>query len=418
MRLLVISHTPHYLGTDRYCGWGPTVRELDHLAELFSDVTHIAPVYPDPPPSSALAYGSSRIRLRPVEPAGGQTPWAKAGILATYPQYARAIGEELRHADVVHVRCPANISLLALWLLSIDKRPAYRWVKYAGNWQPDGREPRSYRLQRRWLAGNRHRGLVTVNGRWPDQPPHIHSFHNPCLTDEEVDAGRAAAIAKPLTSPIELLFAGALNEGKGAGRVLQVARELQHCGVGFRLVMLGDGSDRPRYEAWTRENGLDGVTFAGWVPRADVSRYYAAAHFILLPSRSEGWPKVLGEAMAFGAVPVAAAVSGIPQILAESRAGVALPPDDIAGMAAAIVRYLDDPGLWLEASRAGVAMAPRFTYRAYQSAVAELFSRAWGVILSSPEQASAPPPAVARAPTGPGNTRFDVWPGRAHDGDR
>ena len=390
MRLLIVSHTPHYHDGDRVVGWGPTVRELGYLAALFDSVTHVAVGYSGQPPASALPYTAPNLRVRLVEPAGGSSLRDKAGILTAYPAYARAIRDEMSRADAVHVRCPANISLLALWLLARAGKPPYRWVKYAGNWQPDGREPRAYGVQRRWLAENRHRGVVTVNGRWPTQPDHVVTFYNPCLTDEEAGQGAALAAAKQLRLPVELLFAGELNEGKGVGRVLRVAQALQARGIPFTLRLLGDGPDRPRYEAQARANSLDGVSFLGWVPRERVAEYYAAAHFILLPSQSEGWPKVLSEAMAYGVVPVAAAVSSIPQILGETGAGVALPVDDIAGMAGAIAGFIAEPARWSAASRAGVAAAHRFTYSAYQTAVTGLFAGAWGVHLAAPAGQTRP----------------------------
>ncbi|MBP6016370.1 MAG: glycosyltransferase family 4 protein [Candidatus Promineofilum sp.] len=383
MRLLIISHTPHYHAAEGVVGWGPTVRELDYLAALFDQVTHVAVGYPGQPPASALPYAAPNLRVRLVAPTGGESWRDKLGILTAYPAYARVLREEISRADAVHVRCPANISLLALRLLERAPEPRYRWVKFAGNWQPEGHEPWSYRWQRRWLTENRHRGVVTVNGRWPGQPAHVHTFDNPCLTDEEIAQGGALAAARPLHPPAELLFVGELNEGKGVGRVLRVAQLLQARGVPFRLRLLGDGPDRPRYEAWAHDKGLNGVSFLGWVPRAEVAGYYAAAHFILLPSRSEGWPKVLSEAMAYGVVPVAAAVSSIPQILGETGAGVSLAVDDVEGMAEAITRFVADPEAWAAAGRAGVAAAPRFTYRAYQAAVAGLFAGAWGIQLSS-----------------------------------
>lgn len=384
MRLLIVSHTPHYQSDGRIVGWGPTVRELNYLAELFEEVVHVATLYPGAAPASALPYSAPSVRTRLVAPAGGSSLPDKARILTAYPSYARVIRDELKRADAVHVRCPANISLLALALLRREKRPAYRWVKYAGNWQPDGGEAWSYGVQRRWLNENRHRGVVTVNGQWEGQPAHVRSFYNPCLTDEEAAEGRVIADAKQLSSPVELLFVGELNEGKGVGRALRVAHVLQQGGVSLRLRLLGDGPDRPRYEAWVREKGLGGVSFMGWVPRTEIARYYAAAHFILLPSRSEGWPKVLSEAMAYGAVPVAAAVSSIPQILRAAGAGVAIPVEDTDGMAAAISHWVANPEAWCMTSRAGVQAARWFTYSAYQEAVAGLFADSWGIRLPLP----------------------------------
>lgn len=389
MRLLIVSHTTHHEREGKIVGWGPTVREIDYLAELFDEVTHVATLYPGPAPSSALPYAAPNVRRRLVAPAGGDSAAAKLGILTAYPAYAGVIRDEMRRADAVHVRCPANISLLALLLLRRAGEPPYRWVKYAGNWRPQGNEPWSYALQRRWLRENRHRGVVTVNGRWPGEPPHVRSFYNPCLTDEEAAGGGATAGTKRLDLPLELLFVGALNEGKGVGRVLRVAQSLGARGIPYRLRLLGDGPDRPRYEAWARERGVR-AEFLGWVPRLTIADYYAPAHFILLPSQSEGWPKVLSEAMAFGVVPVAAAVSSIPQILSDTGAGVALPPDDIDGMTAAIARFVAEPGAWLAAARAGADAAHRFTYRYYQASVAALFAEAWGVSLRTPPDRSSP----------------------------
>lgn len=390
MRLLIVSHTPHYRSNGRLVGWGPTVRELDYLAELFDEVVHIAPLYDEAAPGSALPYTSSRLHLRAVAPAGGATLAAKLGIGRVYPDYLAAMRQEMAAADAVHVRCPANISLLAVALLRVVRHPGPRWIKYAGNWQPERDEPRSYALQRRWLAANAHRGVVTVNGRWPDQPAHVYTFHNPSLTEGELAQGRAAAAVKQLASPLQLLFVGTLNEGKGAGRVLRIAEGLQRRGVPYELHMLGDGPDRPHYEAWAADHELRDVVFHGWVTRQEVGRFDAAAHFVLLPSQSEGWPKVLSEAMAYGAVPISSAVSSIPQILAETGAGVARPVDDIAGQVDAIVDYVNNPDRWSAASRAGVAAAVRFGYCAYQQAVRDLFYSSWGIDLAAPSPAAIP----------------------------
>lgn len=384
MRLLVVSHTAHYRRDGRLAGWGPTVRELSYLAELFDSVVHIAPVYDTPAPDSALAYESARVTVRPVTPAGGRGPVEKMGIVGQYPAYARAIADELQKADAVHVRCPANISLLALWLLMRTDAAPYRWVKYAGNWQPETGDAWSYALQRRWLAANRHRGVVTINGRWPDQPDHVRSFDNPSLSEAELAEGRLLGANRHLGSPVELLYVGALNDAKGAGRVLEIAQRLNELGVPFRLQMVGDGPDRARYEQIVRANSIRDVVFRGWVPHDTIGSYYSEAHFVLLPSRSEGWPKVLSEGMAYGAVPVSGAVSGIPQVLAETGAGVALPYDNTAAMAEAISAYVAAPETWAAASRAGVAAAGRFGYRHYQAAVAELFASTWGVSLPLP----------------------------------
>ncbi|MEZ4517533.1 MAG: glycosyltransferase family 4 protein [Chloroflexota bacterium] len=157
------------------------------------------------------------------------------------------------------------------------------------------------------------------------------------------------------------------------GRVLEIARYLNEWGIPYRLQLLGNGSNRPRYEQYVMDNDLHDVIFHGWVPRDTIGQYYAESHFVLLPSQSEGWPKVLSEGMAYGVVPIAGAVSGIPRFMEETGVGVALPYTDTEGMAAAIAGYARDPERWQAASSAGLRAAHRFSYTAYQQAVADLF---------------------------------------------
>jgi glycosyltransferase involved in cell wall biosynthesis len=390
MKLLVISHTPHYKLEDCLVGWGPTIREVDCLAGLFDEVVHVAPLHAEAAPISSLPYNSHRVRFRAIPPVGGESFRDKIDILKELPKYLKAIYQEIHLADVVQVRCPANVSLVAIVVAALLRHPNWRWVKYAGNWQPDGREPWSYTFQRWWLQRGFHRGVVTVNGRWPGQPQHVYSFLNPSLTARELELARAAGGLKDLTFPLKLLFVGRVEAAKGAGRVLLVADELRQRGIPFRIDFVGDAPERLTFEDWARARGLDPwVTFHGWQSRQTLAGFYAKAHFLVFPSVSEGWPKVLSEAMAYGVVPLAGAVSSIPQILAETGAGLAIPPLDISGFVKALEDYAASPDLWKLASRAGMAAAGKFTYEHYLQQLNRMFQDAWGITLPMTENRQA-----------------------------
>ena len=355
-------------------GWGPTVRELDHLAGLFGELVHVAPVHAGDAPASELPYTAGNVRVVAVSPAGG-TGWKeKLSVLRAVPQYLRAIRRELRDSDIVHVRCPSNIGLVASLLLAFRRRPAARWIKYAGNWSPAGRENVSYRLQRWILRRDLARGYVTVNGRWPNQPVHVRSFLNPCLTEQELRDGAAAAARKTLEPPVRLLFVGRLDEDKGCGRVLEILEELRRDGLDASLDAIGHGPDRDRFEARAARGGLAGaVRFHGWLPRAELASFYARAHFLLLPSSSsEGWPKVISEGMAYGVVPLTSNVSSIPQILGDFGVGQVRGARDREGFVALLRDYVRSPERWQAESRRAVEAARAFSYGAYQAAVRNL----------------------------------------------
>lgn len=373
MKLAIVSHTAHYKKDNMYLGWGPTVREVDYLTQVFDQVVHIAPLHRGVAPDNVMAYQSSRVRVRPVPPAGGTRLSDKLRILLNVPTYIARILSEIRSADVVHVRCPANISLIATILLSVVRQPRSRWLKYAGNWQPEGREPRSYALQRWLLKHPLRRSVVTVNGEWPNQPKHVHGFLNPCLTDEELAEGRAAGARKQLISPIKLLFVGSLEQTKGVGRALEILACLSRQGVAATLDVVGGGPGKMNLEAQARELKIGGlVRFHGWLSRPLLAPAYSQSHFMVFPTESEGWPKVLSEGMAYGVVPVTSKVSSIPGYLKRFGVGRVFAPDDVQGFSGAIIWYCSHPDDWKKESMNGMKAAELFTYTNYLNQLREL----------------------------------------------
>jgi glycosyltransferase involved in cell wall biosynthesis len=381
-RLAVVSHTPHHRTDDGLVGWGPTVTELDHLAGLVDELVHVAPVHDGPAPPSALPYAATNVRVEPVRAAGGDGLAAKAGLAAAVPGWTAAIRRGIDGAYALHVRCPANLSGVALaWLrLGRDRRPC--WVKYAGTWRPEGPEPASYRVQRQWLHRGFGRVAVTVNGTWPDDPPHVRAFPNPSLTDDDLAAGRRRTAAKrPLQDGLALAFVGRVETEKGAVDAVDVAAGLAARGLECTLTVVGDG---PALEGCRARAAADGVaaTFLGWVDREAVHDVLGRAHVLLLPSRaSEGWPKVLSEAMAFGAVPVASAVSAIPQTFAHTGAGIVVEggPEAYVETVAALAA---DPDRLAALRAAGLAAAPSFGFSAWADHVRALFRDRWGLELA------------------------------------
>ena len=372
MKLLIISAWPHYRSSVGIVGLDPLTREIDYLTDLFGEVRHVAPLHEGSPPAHATPYQSDRVSVVPLKPSGGPGPLGKFDVLRRSPSYIRAIRSELTAADVVHVRCPSNVSLEALLLLQAARRKPRSWFKYGGNWRPSSPEPLSYRLQRMCLRNAWPNSVVTVNGVWPGQPRYVHSFLNPSFTAQEARRALSSTSDKQLDLPVRLVFAGRLSAEKGAVRALQILAQLIRRGINARLDFAGDGICGENLRRLSGELRLEAnVGLHGWLSQSQLHSLYQRAHFVVLPSVSEGWPKVLSEAMAFGAVPVAGAVSCIPQVMAQTGAGIALPPHDTAAFADAVEHFVREPAQWAAHRRNGYASAHLFTYETYVDRVRE-----------------------------------------------
>ena len=157
--------------------------------------------------------------------------------------------------------------------------------------------------------------------------------------------------APPRHGPLQLLCLGRLAPEKGLDVLIEALRSAP--GVQVRIV--GDGPERARLERAVSEGGLSGrVTFTGF--QSDVAPHLAAAHALVMPSRREGLPMALIEAVASGRPVVASRVGGIPELVADGTNGRLVAPDDATALAFALQDLDSRYDSYAEAAR---AMAPR-----------------------------------------------------------
>ena len=88
---------------------------------------------------------------------------------------------------------------------------------------------------------------------------------------------------------------------------------------------VGDGILRPTLETYIKQNSLQDIIFLrGNQSKESVLKAYQTSHFLILPSKSEGWPKVVAEAMFWGCVPIASPVSCVPFMMGNGSRGIIL----------------------------------------------------------------------------------------------
>jgi len=131
---------------------------------------------------------------------------------------------------------------------------------------------------------------------------------------------------------------------KGQDDLLSIFPSLQKDVPGLKLLMVGDGWDKPRIEQMARDKGIGSdVIFTGLVPQERVAELCSAMDVKALPSYQEGQSRTLLEALLGGAAVVGYDVGGIPEVCRDGQTGRLVPMGDTAALRLAIIGLLRDP---------------------------------------------------------------------------
>jgi glycosyltransferase involved in cell wall biosynthesis len=148
----------------------------------------------------------------------------------------------------------------------------------------------------------------------------------------------------PLDGAPLIAFAGRLVRKKGVDVLLRAMPATLAAIPDARLVIAGDGPERPGLETLAAALGIGhAVEFLGHLPRDDAERALARAWAQAVPSRwEEPFGLVAAEAMMRGTAVIATGPSGLAEQVTEGETGYLVPPGDAAALAQALVRVLGD----------------------------------------------------------------------------
>lgn len=185
--------------------------------------------------------------------------------------------------------------------------------------------------------------------------------------------------------------AARLEKQKGLDVLLEAAALLRGRGLGFVIALAGDGAERAALETQAARLGLAGaVHVLGRVE--EVGALYAAADAVVLPSRWEGLPLSLLEALARGRPVVATRVGGIPEVIEDGLTGLLAAPEDPASLADALATLHRRPDLAQRLGAAGAeVVAERFTWERMVADFEAVYDEVLGLATFEPQRARPEP---------------------------
>ena len=298
----------------------------------------------------------------------------------------RVIREIERRSDVVIVQLPFAATLA----LTGARRPrvyhvcadiwefARRSSRFAG-WR---RPPALFvgGLIDRVQAGLFRRGDVRVVTNGNRLRQHYHeppgrAVISATILDREIASARRQ---RPANAPWRVLYVGYVRHEKGTDILVNAFSRVLDELPDAELEVVAGRDEAGRAMAGGFETALAALEKKGKVRflghrnfGPELFQCFADADVLVLPSRTEGTPRVLVEARAFGCPVIGTAVGGIPTSISDGVDGLLIPPEDATALADAILRLARDPALRERLVENGYSTARRSTVEAFAASIAE-----------------------------------------------
>ncbi len=185
---------------------------------------------------------------------------------------------------------------------------------------------------------------------------------------------------------VRLLSLGRINDyAKGVMWLPEILERAMGSYSALELDVVGDGPEEDKLARAFARKGLSGkVNLIGRVPRGRVPDLFSSHDIFLMPSRFEGCPTALLEAMATGCVPVVSRIKGVTdEIVCDRASGMLCPIGDVASFAESLVRLAEDRTLLRGLSqRATRRIRERFTLERmaddYDQLLREILNKPYG----------------------------------------
>jgi len=369
--------------------------QMRALSMLFDSTTIAVPCTRRGRHDGEAVLSGRNLTVVPLSNPAGDGLRRKLAMTAWLARNGRTLVREVARADAIHTPIPGDVGTIGMLLAMLFGKPLF--VRHCGNWlAPKTAAEHFWKWLMEQSAGGS-RVMLATGGR--TQPPSdrnaaLQWVFSTSLTEEDLQR-----CASPRAAPASarLIIACRQDPEKGTGSVIRSLPRIIQRFAGATVDVVGDGSALCDFRSLARELGVaDRVIFHGKVAHDEVIRLFGAADVFCYPTAaSEGFPKVVLEALACGLPVVTTRVSVLPELIG-SGAGVLINADDPESVAAGVEQCLSDPIEYARKSQRALDTASRYSLERWTAAIGQRLEEAWGPLQRETLHAAAGG-SVARA---------------------
>ncbi len=391
MHLVVFSHKPCWPAAESASGYatdGGFPFQMRALSGLFDRTTIVVPCGLPSSRAGEVPLEGYNLSVVPLTLPSGTGLWRKLGLsfwlLRNFPSILRA----LCRADAVHAPIPGDIGTIGMLLAFVLRKPLF--VRHCGNWlSPKTRAEHFWKWFMEKFAGGRQVMMATGGAVEPPSSTNdaMRWIFSTSLSQAELLACRRARQLKT-SAGFRLIIVCRQDRKKGTGLVIESLPQILKVFPDVSLDVVGDGPSLADFKNCAETIGVsDRVVFHGKLDHAAVVTLLQQADLFCYPtSASEGFPKVVLEALACGLPVVTTRVSVLPELIG-AGGGQLLDEATPSAIAQAAIEILTNRARYERMSAQAIETAGRYSLEGWRDTIGRQLRAAWGPLQQGEAQA-------------------------------
>ncbi len=385
VNLVVFSHKLCWRDNRSPSGFSPQMadfpKQIGAISHLFKQTTLIILLSKGETPEQTEPLLGNNLIVHPLPELAGRTLMRKIRFLFWSLKYSFEYSRIAKRADVVHAIVPGDVGTLGICVALVQGKPLL--VRHCGNWA----QPRTFyeRLLIRlleFIAGGKN--MILATGAAQQQPssrnPNIKWIFSTSLSETEMIAsGRKRSLP---SGAKKLIIACRQEPDKGTAFVIDSLPLILARYPEVTLDVVGDGSALSALKRQVENLCLEcQVVFYGKLSHTTTLQRIEQADLFCFPTRaSEGFPKVVLEALACGIPVIASSVSAIPVLLSEGG-GISLDAPNPEQLAQAVIDLFSNPAHYKSMSVCALKTASQYSLENWQDSIRQELQLHWNDLL-------------------------------------
>lgn len=382
MKLVVVSHKICWQSDDSVSGYatdGGFPMQMQAISELFSETRLIVPCHKKKAEPGTTALNGHAISVCPLPIPTGEGWRRKIAMISWFFKNGQIIFRELKQADAVHTPIPGDIGTVGMLLAMLLRKPLF--VRHCGNWfVQQTLAERFWHWSMEQFAGGRNVMLATGGAQKPPSPRNSNVKWVFSTSLRKAEMADAAPRQLSDIGELRLVIACRQEERKGTDVVINSLPQILKAFPNATLDVIGSGSLLNKLKEQAVNLKLEEkITFHGKLEHSGVIAVMKKAHLFCFPtSASEGFPKVVLEALASGLPVITTKVSVLPQLIS-SGCGVLLDAPSADLLAAAVTEVYSDKAKYNQMSVKAIETAQQYSLERWRDSIGESLRSAWNV---------------------------------------